>query len=156
MKFSGLPAALAVTALVSASASPALAAEDVLDHGSPQTRSGMFAGLDISLPFRPSSGSGRAMRPVARLQAGFRHRSQDPQSGRPPVTRQSSLLELGVSRSGNARFSVAGSDPRQLGRRLGMSSGAAIGIGVGVGVVAVLGLALAAGGCGDACAAGLE
>ena len=137
-RISKLPGAMIMVATLVA-ATPVHAASDVLDHGMQQRRTDAFGGLNIRINLTP----GQASRSSLRLQSGFRHHLWDPQSRLPAVTRQSAMLEIGANGRGQPRFAIGGTDSRQLGRRLGLSTGATIGIGVLV-VAGALAVAVAA------------
>lgn len=137
-RISRLQGAIAIAAMLAA-ATPLHAASDVLDQGVQERRTGAFAGLNMRINLTP----GQPRRPTLRLQSGFRHHLRDPRSLQPAVTRQSTVIEVGATGGGRARLAIGGTDSRQLGRRLGLSTGATIGIGALV-VVGALAIAVAA------------
>ena len=136
--FRKLEVGIVIAATLTA-ATPLHAARDVLDQGMQERRTAAFAGVNMRINLTP----GQDSRPTLRLQSGFRHHLGDSQSLLPRVTRQTAMLEIGATGRGQPRLAVGGTDSRQLGRRLGISTGAKIGIGLLV-VVGALAIAVAA------------
>ena len=128
--------AVAATLIGTATAQPALAAEDLREISSPQHRTAAFVGGSVRVPL----GSGRGVgKPVTRLQAGFTHSYRDPRSAAPAETVRVASFELGASAGGKPAFYMAGHEAGDLRDKLGASTGtvAVIGVGLLVGLLAV-------------------
>lgn len=123
----------------------ALAAEDIGLLQQRETRTAVFAGGSLTLPF----GQSRSSRPRARLQLSTIHTSRDVQSTSPQRTYVAPGLELGLSRSAGLDFSLGGRSSRELERRLGAKGDTTTWIivgGIAVAVIVVVALA-SSGGC---------
>ena len=123
----------------------ALAAQDFGPGHRAEVQSAVFAGGSLTIPL----GQTRSSRPRARLQLTAIHTSRDARSVSPQRSRPTGGLELGLTRTGRADFTVGGQNSRELERRLGVNGGTTTWLivgGVVVALVVVVALA-SSGGC---------
>ncbi len=107
--------AFVLSAALVTSTAPAVAADDLRVHLNPERRSGVFAGASFSVPFNGP----RAGATEARLQLTMMHRIEDRASASPTRRLQSDGFSLGLTRTGQPRFSINGQTMPDLQRRLG-------------------------------------
>jgi hypothetical protein len=105
--------ALALMPLAFLSAQPVRAADDLREPGMTERRSAAFAGASFRLGLGPKS----QRPPTLHLKLGMRHTFRDGGSAAPTSVRESSVLELGVARSGKPVTYVGGRNTSEMKRQ---------------------------------------
>lgn len=117
-------------------AQPSLAAQDYRDTGASERRSGVFVGLNATIPM----GTGNPERPSARMQLTTTHEYRN---GAGAVVRgyRPAGLELGLTRAGGTSLHIAGQDLSRTRERLALNGSTTTYLIIGGVVLAVLVLA---------------